>query len=636
MISRRALIRWVPLVLAACVLVSIPRPLIAADDPAAAQKAAAQKSAAEMLPASILFYAEVEKPAEVIRLILDHPLRQRLEQSPDYQKAFDTPQFKEFKAVVEAVESRSGVQWRQALETGTGGGFVVAFDAATQGLVLLTKSTDPKTSEKVRDALFDLARQDATGKGNPDPIETKEYRGLTGWKAGESIIANLGPWLIISNKPDLTKAIADRLLDGDGTLAADSGFADALKLERSKPAGERGSAWAFLRLAPLRLFAPGHPFFDSSAKSDNPAVELLFGGLAGAVRNAPYVSASLRLHEQGVKLSVTSPNERGWTPKGREFFFAPAGQAGGADKPLRPKGTVLSITTYRDLAAWWEAGPDTYTEGVAAQMAQADSGLSTFLGGKSFGSDVLGSFAPQIQFVVASQDFKAAGIPEPAIRLPAGAMVFRLRDKPKTDVKKHFRVAFQSIVALANLDGGSKGRPLLEMRNEKRGNAEILYAIYEAPEEGAETDDTAKPQAADKDSGKPDQKPEMKSADKDIFYNFSPALVIAKDRVMLCSTKQIADELADLAAKGDASPAKIAQNTLIEVSPLPVGELLRANREQLIAQNMLEKGHSREQAEKEIDVFIALVNAVREARLSLTPTDKAITLEIEIKTADVK
>ena len=630
----RASVRWTVVMFVGCVLAASSRPALAADDTAAAQKAAAARSAAEMLPPSVLFYAEVDKPAEVIRLVLDHPLRKRLEQSPDYRKAFDTPQFKEFQAVVQAVENRSGVDWREALETTTGGGFAVAFDAATQGVVVLARSTDPQKTQKVRDALFDLAREDAKNKGNPDPIETKEYRGLTAWKAGDSVIANVGPWLVISNKGEAAKAVADALLDGGKTLAGDDDFTAALKLEQTKATADRGTAWAFLRLAPLRLFAAAHPVFDKNAKSDNPVAELLLGGLAGAPRNAPFITASLKLHEQGIKLSVTSPHDRSWVPQGREFFFAPKGEAGGADKPLRPKGTLLSITTYRDLAAWWEAGPDTYSEGVAAKMAQADSGLSTFLGGKSFGTDVLGSFAPQIQLVVAAQDYKAAGVPEPGIRLPAGAMVFRIRDKPKTDVRKHFRVGFQSIVALANLDGASKGRPLLEMKTEKRGDAEILYATYEAPSaEEPEKEKSAKPQAADSAT-----KEEMKSAaEKDIYYNFSPALVLSKGYLMFCSTKQIADELVDQAAKGNgASAAKIPQNTLVEVAPQPIAELLKANREQLIAQNMLEKGHSREQAEKEIDVFVTLVNAVRQARLSLTPTDKSVTLEIEIQTAEMK
>jgi hypothetical protein len=627
MLARRVL----GVALAACVVWMTPRASLAADDVAAAQKAAAERSAAEMLPASTLVYAEVEHPAEMIRIVLDHPLRKRLEQSSNYKQAFDTPQFKEFEQIVQAVEQRSGVKWRKALEVGTGGGFAIAFDPPTEGVVILAKSTDPKTSESVRDALFDLAREDAKNKGNPDPVQTKEYRGLTAYKVGDSVVANVGPWMIISNKPNLGKAIADRLFDEGESLAKDSAFVEARKLELAKGAGERGTAWAFVRLAPLRLFAASNPIFDENAKSDNPVAELLLGGLAGSLRRAPYLAGSLLLKEQGVKLTVTSPNDRSWIPKGREFFFAPTSErGGGADKALRPKGTLLSITTYRDLARWWEAGPDTYTEGVAAKMAQADSGLSNFLGGKSFGGDVLGSFGPQIQFVVTAQDFKAAGVPEPSIRLPAGALVLRLKEKEaaKAGIAKHMRVAFQSLVALGNLDGASKGRPLLEMKTDRRAGAEILYATYEAPGE-----DDAKPQAADKAA----PGGAKAAAEKDIYYNFSPALVISKDRLMLCSTKQIAQDLVDQVAKDDAAGgARVPQNTLVEISAQPIGEMLLANREQLVAQNMLEKGHDRTEAEKEIDVFIALVSAVREARLSLVPTDKTVSLEVEVKLADPK
>jgi len=46
-----------------------------------------------------------------------------------------------------------------------------------------------------------------------DPIETKTYRGLTAYKAGESVIASVGPWLqrlpiLVAIKPPAKAAIA--------------------------------------------------------------------------------------------------------------------------------------------------------------------------------------------------------------------------------------------------------------------------------------------------------------------------------------------------------------------------------------------------------------------------------------------
>ena len=626
---RRTLAAALPLVVASALLAGAARAGAALQQSAPVEQAAAEKTAAQMLPASTLFYAEVHSPRDVIRLVLDHPLRKRLEQSEDYRKAFDTPQFKELMTVVEAVEKRSKVEWREALEVSTGGGVVVAFDPSTKGVVLLARSTDPATTHAVRDALLDLAKEDAAAKGKPAPIETIQYRGITAYKAGDSTVGNVGPWLIVSNKTPLARAVADTFLDGGRTLADDAEY----KRARGADAAASGrTAWAFVRLDPLRRFAPNHPVFDKAAKSDNPVAELLLGGLAATAHNAPYLTASLTLKEDGLKLAVAAPHDPKWVPEGRQFFFSTDGKSGGADAPLRPKGTLLSVTTHRDLAAWWQAAPDVYTEGVAAQMAQADSGLSTFLGGKSFGTDILGAVAPQIQFVAAAQDYKAADVPEPTIKLPAFASIYRLREKEaaKANIAKHFRVAFQSIVALANLDGASKGRPLLEMKTERRGGAEILYAVFEAPADPADAADAeAKPEsdkAAATDAAKD-------PAEKDVYYNFSPALVVSKNHLMFCSTKEIAFELADLAAKqGGGGSSRIPQNTLLDVSAKPIADLLRENREQLVAQNMLEKGHDRAAAEKEIDVFVSLVNAVRDAKISLTPTDKSITLELDVRT----
>jgi len=300
-------------------------------------------------------------------------------------------------------------------------------------------------------------------------------------------------------------------------------------------------------------------------------------------------------------------------------------------------------------------------------MAQADSGLSTFLGGKSFGTDVLGSLKPQSQFIVAAQDYKAAGVPEPGIKIPAMASVFRLKpaEAKAAGLRRHLRVAFQSLVTLGNLDGAAKNRPMLEMQTEKRGAAEIHFALYEQPE--AEEDeakheaaggDTAKGQAtagaggngaaAPADANGADVKPTNAQPDgavgspgpapqaqDDIHYNFSPALVISPDYLMFCTTREIARELADLATaekRAGKSAATIAQNTLVEVDSQAAAALLRENREQLIAQNMLDKGHDRAAAEQEIDFLVGAVEYLRSASLRLTPTDKTILLELEVKT----
>ena len=568
--------------------------------------ARAEKTAADLLPASTLAYVEVNSPKDLIPLLLDHPLRKDIEQSSAFRQAMQKPEFKKFQEVVRLIEQRAGVEWRPALQQIGGDRIVLAFEPMTQGIVLLAKPTDMKTADAVRDAFFSLARDDAANHGKPDPVEAKTYRGIKAYHVGEAIVADLGPWIMASNKKGLAQRVADTFLDGGESLSADEQFAAARKLPQG--ATEASSAWAFVRLAPLRLLA-GQAWLNPKNKSENPAIEFLLGGLIPVAQNAPYVTTSAWLNSDGLRLSVATPFDASWVPDDRKFFFASSND--GTAKPLVPRHTLLSITTYRDVSAMWQAGPDLFTEAVATQMAQTDSGLSTAFGGMSFSADVLGAFKPQIQFVAAKQEYPAASH-KPALRLPGAALVFEIKPERFDAIRKHFRVGFQTAVALGNLDGAQKGRPLLEMQTETRGKSEIQYAVYT-------TDEPAK---GGKDAGAKEK--------EDAYLNFSPALAISNRHVILSSTRQLAEQLADLDAKEEGT-ATIPENTLAQMDARPVVELINANREHLIAQNMLEKGHDRATAENEIDALAAIVGYFRDASLRLIPAAGSIRLELETK-----
>jgi hypothetical protein len=641
---RRPLVGWVGLLVVAIVAGGLT-PVSARAAGTADRPLGADKSAAELLPASTLFYAEIAQPQQLIAQVLDNPAFARLIASPQYQGVLDQPQFKQLVGAVKLVEERSGVKWRQALETITGGGLTIAIEPSTQAGVLLARSTDAKTTAAVRDALLGLAREDAKAKGNPDPVNQTKYRELTAYKSGENTLVEMGPWLVSASKPGLAKMLVDAYLDGPApgeSLAESEEFVEA----RAFGNADQHTGWAFVRLPPLRLLALQQPWMKPNAKSDNPGAELIFGGLMGVVQKAPYATMSIDASADGIKLAVAAPHDPEWVPAERQFYFAPADASGkvtgGAAKPFKPKGLALSITTYRDFGAMWQNGPDLFTEAVAAQMAQTDSGLSTFLGGKSFGTDVLPSFQPQFQFIVAAQDYARAGVPAPGIRIPAMASVIRLKPEQANAVglRKHLRVAFQSLVALGNLDGAAKNRPMLELGSEKRGAAEIHWAVYDqeqplkadaSPAATGQAPAGAEPTA----KAEPDAAAPAKTKD-DIHYNFSPALAVAPDYLILCSTRELAQELVDLAtadAQAGQAAATIAQNTLIEMDAGAIAGLLRDNREQFIAQNMLSKGHGHDAASAEIDFLVGLVDYFRAASLKLTPTEKSIALEIEIKTA---
>ena len=204
----------------------------------------------------------------------------------------------------------------------------------------------------------------------------------------------------------------------------------------------------------------------------------------------------------------------------------------------------------------------------------------------------------------------------------------RIKPGQARTVRKSFRLAYQSLIALGNLGAASKNRPALETASEARGEAQVLYATYDPDD----TDKPAKP--ADKAPEKaPAEKPEAKpGAADDMYLNFSPAIVLSDDYLIIASTRRIAEDLADLIASGPkAADDMRATHTLVTADGLGIGQILHADREQLIAKNMLEKGHERAQAEREVDLFISLVESVKDAKVRITQDDRALRLEVGVK-----
>jgi hypothetical protein len=64
-------------------------------------------------------------------------------------------------------------------------------------------------------------------------------------------------------------------------------------------------------------------------------------------------------------------------------------------------------------------------------------------------------------------------------------------------------------------------------------------------------------------------------------------------------------------------------NTLLEIDGAALFQTLLDNREQLVAQNMLEEGHSKEEAEGEIDMLLSILTLFKAAHLELRFSSRA-------------
>jgi hypothetical protein len=562
-----------------------------------ARLAAAEKTAADLLPASTVLYVEVPNPGKIVDIALAHPLAKEIENHPDYRRALERPEYQRFQAALKLVEEKLGMKWQPALDSLTGGGLHVSFDLPTQGVAVLSKANDEPLAQKARDTILDLARAEAAGRGQADAIEEEQIHGIAVHKIGDVHVAALGKWLFASNKRLLVFMVLENYVSGGTTLAADEQFQAVLNERPAAPA-----AWMYLDLRVVR--ETGLMQGALSKKSDNPALELLAGGIIGALPEAHYVTASLEIEASRLKLTATLPCDPKAIAKRREFYVGPDGN-GAAPPLLRPSGTLLTLSTYRDFASLWNHAPDLFDEAVNAKFAEAESGLTTVFAGRNFRDDILGNLEPGMQLVVTRQEFPQAGI-TPAVKLPAAAVVVRMKNPE--DTTRIFKITFQSVVGFLNVAGAMNGASPLDLNSEKVDGALVVSTEYLPPEKDASRDEAG------------------------IHYNASPTVAFVGDRFILSSARPLALELAAAVERDAAATASI--NTDLAVDARLVQTVLADNRTSLVAQNMLEKGHDREAAEKEIDGLLQALKYLQSASVRLSADDKRLELTVEVVLAN--
>jgi hypothetical protein len=564
--------------------------------------AAAEKAAAELLPQTTVFYAELTQLNEVVDLVWEHPLRKRIEALEGVQNALQGKEYLQLKAVVAVAEAQLGMTWREAVEKLSAGGVYLALDGETQGLVVLVRSSDSETLDNVLATLLRMARADAQNKGLDDPIQSTEYRGITAHHAGPVRFAALGEWLVLTNNEAVGARVIDTYLDGNAPTLSDAAYYQAAR--KASPGDE--TAWSVVNVEALRKAGAAQNVFKGQA--DNVAGEVLFGGILDNLQDAPFARASLRLTEQQVRVTLSMPYEQDWIGEARAYYFGPGGN-GRAPELIAVPSMLFSLSTYRDVSQMWLRSGDLLDEAANDELAKANSNLSTLFAGKEFGEEILGAFSPEIRVVATRQSFEDV-LPKPAIKLPAFAIVFQLQEPER--MQPELRRTFESMVGFLNIVGAMNGQPQLDMGREGEQDYRIITATY-VPEESEKESRRAK-----------------------IHFNFSPSVAFVKDWFVVSSTKHLARQLADSAGLKDAAGgAETVVNTAAKLEIPVLREILGDNREQLIAQNMLEEGRSRQQAEQQIDALMAVAEWFHDLDFKLSLQDKTVELNVQLDLSEV-
>ena len=125
---------------------------------------AAEPTARALLPSSVVAYAETLDLGAVAKMVLEHPLRRRLESLPAYGAAIESNDFAKVQQAIGAFEASMGQPWPEALSVLTDGGISVALDSTDSGIAMLVKSSEPEKLERFRNFALAIGRMQQ-GKG---------------------------------------------------------------------------------------------------------------------------------------------------------------------------------------------------------------------------------------------------------------------------------------------------------------------------------------------------------------------------------------------------------------------------------------------------------------------------------------
>ena len=545
---------------------------------------------ANLLPETTVAYAEISSVSQIVSTIFDHPLRAKIEALPPYQQAIGSPQYQKAMTGVAMFENLLGMSWREAIEAFTADGIAIAIDSSTRGVAIIADGKDPETMKMFRDRVIGLVAMD-----KKRDLQSVEYRGIKAHRIDDLRVAVYDDQMLLTNNSDLGKSILDRMLDGgDETFATNARF-----LAAQQTRDPNASGWGFLDIETIRDSGVADKFYHGQI--NNPVLELIVGGIQSNLEKTPYATGNLSVATQGLAFKLAVPHDKNWIPEQREYFFGADGNGRGPALPSVDQ-TLFTFSTYRDFAQMWLRAGDLFDADTNDGFAKADAALTTFFAGKDFGEDILGSIDPPVGFVATKQNFTEM-MPRPAIKLPAFGLVMQLKDPEK--MTREMKRTFQSLVGFFNVVSAMQGFNQSELDMEKNDDGTLFVSATFIPEED-----------------------DQDSTEAPILFNFSPTIGFSGERFVVASSTALCKQLT-LAPTPD--PKYIADNVQGVLQARVLKGVLSDNREQLIAQNMLEDGNSREEAEAQIDLLLQFVEYFHDASIRLGQSGEQLQAEFAIR-----
>ncbi len=562
-----------------------------------------QAPAINLVPSDAVACIEVTRPRELLDLLTGEDVTETFTSFPFYKKLSSDAGFNEFFSVIESMEASLGMEWREALKRLTGGGITFAV-LPNDTVLLIIDAEDGDLLRRTHGLLLDMVRSDNESKGLPDPVESAEFMGVTGYSLdGEEAHAIVGNRMIFSNRAwGLTKVLALRAGDQGESLASTPGYREAQKAGGPDPAAKIYVTHGSGLIEGVRAVAKSLNRDDS-----NPLAALFFSGILEPLRNSNWLWLGVDVEEKGLNLRMCMDGKAA-NQASVASFARPSGPGEGVMPNLWVPRRTAAFSFYRDLYSFYSAKDELFPERTSA-LIFFENMMGIFFSGRDLTDEVFIEAKPELRFVIAEQEYDlASGAPQ--VQVPAFAAVLRLRDAEEFD--EVIEEAWQKAIGLMNFTQGQQAKPGLIIDRPIHNGTKFTMTYFST----AGLDETAS---------------------LDTRFNFRPALAMPEDYLVLSSTDELARDLIDALtaeAKGPRTPLP-GIHSMAEVDGEQLASLLRANYDSLVRQNMVDEGSTLEEAETAIDLLADLASLVKNANLSIRThdefTEARLSLELNLE-----
>jgi hypothetical protein len=190
----------------------------------------------------------------------------------------------------------------------------------------------------------------------------------------------------------------------------------------------------------------------------------------------------------------------------------------------------------------------------------------------------------------------------PTVRYPAGALILPVKEEKS--LWQQTLVAFQNALGFVNADRGQKGEPQLLM--ELGSHRDVPIATVRYLEELA---------------------PE---APLPMHQNVKPACGVVKGELVLSSSDALLRDIIDAVLDGrrDVQTGALESLTL---NGRAIAKILAENEVPLVTQNMLEKGHGKAKAEREVTAFLGVVGLFDDAQIATRAGEGELQVSLRLR-----